>query len=62
MIKVDDTQTISQYEEDTYSELVELDNLIMKYQPIKVGTTDYSEYLLMDNIYIERFKSIVNNK
>ncbi len=62
VIKVDDTQTISQYEEDTYSELVELDNLIMKYKPIKVGTTDYSEYLLMDDIYIERFKSIVNNK
>lgn len=62
VIKVDNTQTTPYYEEDTYSELVELDNLIMKFKPKKEGTTKYSEYLMMDDIYIERFKNIVNNK
>ena len=61
-IKIQNTQTISQYEEDSYMEYVILDKLVMEHKPDKIGNTDYSEYLLMDDIYIQRFKDIVNNK
>ncbi len=61
-IKIQNTQTISQYEEDSYLEYVILDKLVMEHKPDKIGNTDYSEYLLMDDIYIQRFKDIVNNK
>ncbi len=61
-LKFNETQTIDAYEEDTYSELVVFDKAIMQYGVEKVSSEEYSEFALLDEIYIERFKSIVNNK
>lgn len=61
-LSISDTQTIEQYEEDTYSDYVVIDELVMKHHPLKIGNTENSEYIMMDQIYIDRFKSIVNNK
>lgn len=62
VIQVEDTQTIPEYEEDTYMELVVLDQKIMKYHPIKNGDDRFSQYLMMDQIYIDRFLSIVHHQ
>lgn len=62
VINIQDTQTIPEYEEDTYYELVVLDDIIMKYHPIKYGDDRFSKYLMMDQIYIDRFLSIVHNQ
>ncbi|MEG0591923.1 MAG: hypothetical protein RR512_01340, partial [Coprobacillus sp.] len=55
-----DCQTTAQYEEHTYSELVELDKKVMKYQPEKISSPDNSEYAMLDQEYIDRFISIIN--
>ncbi|MEG0275465.1 MAG: MerR family transcriptional regulator [Coprobacillus sp.] len=57
-----DCQTTSQYEEQTYSELVELDNQVMKYKPEKISNSDYFQYAMLDQEYIDRFISIINHK
>lgn len=62
VISIEDTQTISEYEEDTYTELVILDDMIMQYHPLKKGDDRFADYLLMDQIYIDRFLSIVHNQ
>lgn len=61
MISVEDTQTTKEYEEDTYSELVVLDDMIMQYHPQKIADDRFSQYLMMDQVYIDRFLSIVHN-
>lgn len=61
-LNFNNTQTNEQYEEDTYSELVVFDNEIMKRNVIKISSEDNSEFALLDQIYIDRFKSIINNK
>lgn len=62
LLKFNDTQTIEEYEDDTYSELVVFDNEIMSRNVIKISNEENSEYALLDQIYIDRFKSIINNK
>lgn len=62
MISIGDTETSKQYKESTYSELVEMDRLIMTQDPIKIANEDNHEYLMFDQEYIDRFLSIVNNK
>lgn len=62
VLHVEDTQTIPEYEEDTYMELVILDQKIMQYHPIKNGDDHFSEYLMMDQKYIDRFLSIVHHQ
>ena len=47
-ISIGDTQTIEQYEEDTYSDYVVIDNLVMQYDPKKTGDIKNSEFIMMD--------------
>lgn len=61
-IKLYNTQTIEEYEKDSYSDYVKLDELIMKYKPIKKGDTKNSQYLFIEDIYVKRLEGIVNNK
>lgn len=61
-IKFNDTQTTEQYENDTYSELVVFDNEIMKHDVKKISSDKNSEYAMLDQIYVDRFISIINNK
>lgn len=62
VIHVEDTQTIPEYEKDTYRELEVLDQKIMQYHPVKNGDDRFSEFLMMDQVYIDRFLSIVHNQ
>ena len=61
-LKFNDTQTTEKYEEDTYSELVVFDNDIMKHDVEKISSEKNSEYALLDQIYVDRFIDIINNK
>lgn len=61
-LKINDTQTTKEYEDDTYSELVVLDQDIMRYGVTKISSEENSEFALLDQIYIERFITIINNK
>ena len=47
-ISIGDTQTIEQYEEDTYSDYVVIDNLVIQYHPKKTGDIKNSEFIMMD--------------
>lgn len=62
MISFEDCQTTKEFEENTYSELVALDQQIMQYRPIKISSVENSEYTMLDQVYIDRFISIVENK
>lgn len=57
-----DCYTSKEYEEHTYSELVELDNRVMKYKPQKISSDNNVEHVMMDQEYIDRFISIILNK
>ena len=62
VIALDDNQTLSQYEDETYSELVVFDNQVMKNHVKKISSLDNQEYALYDQEYIDRFLSIIENK
>ena len=61
-ISIGDCYTLPLYEKHTYSELVEMDRLIMQYKPHKISSDKNFEYIQMDQEYIDRFLSIVNNQ
>lgn len=61
-ISFEDCQTTKEFEENTYSELVALDQQIMQYRPIKISSVENSEYTMLDQVYIDRFISIIKNK
>lgn len=61
-IKLEDTQTIKEFEEDSYSEIELFDKDVMKYKPEKISNTKNSKYSLLDQEYIDRFNRIINNK
>lgn len=61
-IGFEDCQTTKQYEMDTYSEMVVLDQQIMRYHPQKVSDSKNSDDTMLDQIYIDRFLSIIENK
>lgn len=62
VIELIDTQTTAQYENDTYSELVVFDQQVMMNHPLKISSSAYCEYAMLDQVYIDRFISIVENK
>lgn len=62
VLTFEDTHTTPEFEKDTYTELVQLDHLVMKYQPQKISSSKYSQYAILDQKYIDRFLSIVNHK
>lgn len=56
------TETIEKYENDTYSEIEEFDKEVMKHDIKKVSSDKYSQYAMLDQVYINRFIAIINNK
>ncbi len=61
-ISLQDCQTTDEYEKSTYSELVEVDRLIMQNHPEKISSDDYQEYVQLDKEYVDRFLSIIYNQ
>ncbi len=61
-IAFSNTQTLSQYEDDTYSEIEYLDKLIMQRSVKKNSSTDGVEHAYLDQYYIDRFIRIIKNK
>lgn len=48
--------------DDTYSQIETIDKLIMAKKVIKSSSLDYIEFVKLDQIYIDRFKRIFENK
>lgn len=61
-ISLQDCQTTDEYEKSTYSELVEVDRLIMQNHPEKISSDDYQEYVQLDKEYVDHFLSIIYNQ
>lgn len=55
-------ETIERYEADTYLELEEFDSKVMSYGVQKEGSTEYSDRCDMDQVYVDRFIRIIENK
>ncbi|MEG0593434.1 MAG: MerR family transcriptional regulator [Coprobacillus sp.] len=62
VISLEDCTPSKQYEKLTYSEMVAFDKEVMKYEPKKISSEDNFEYAMIDQIYIDQFISIINNK
>lgn len=56
------TQTTEKYEEDTWQEYVDLDEIIMKAGAKKSSNEVGYEHLSMDKIYIDKLLKVVRNK
>lgn len=61
-ISLQNTQTIEKYEDDTYIEIEIFDKDVMKYPVKKISSDKYSQYAMLDQRFIDRFISIINNK
>lgn len=59
---IKDTETTEKYEDDTYSEIEEFDREVMKHDVKKISSDKYSEYAMLDQVYVDRFINIINNK
>lgn len=56
------TQTTEKYEEDTWQEYVDLDEIIMEAGAKKNSSEEGYEHLSMDKIYIDKLLKVVRNK
>lgn len=56
------TQPGKQYDDDTWQEYVDIDKLIMNSNAKKTSSEKGSEYIDMDNIYVDKFLKVVRNK
>ena len=56
------SEDIQRYTDNTYLELEEFDQKIMKYGAIKESSTENYEDCFMDQEYVDRFLRIINNK
>ncbi|WP_426351174.1 hypothetical protein ACPWSR_08085 [Alloiococcus sp. CFN-8] len=54
-------ESIERYN-DSYLELEEFDEKLMKYSPKKISSRDNEEHALLDDRYIQRFGRIIENK
>ena len=61
-ISLEEIQTTSQFEDDTYSEIEYFDSQVMKYNIKKISSDQYSQYNTLDKVFVKRFLSIINNK
>jgi len=59
---VKDTETTEKYENDTYSEIEAFDQEVMKHDVKKISSDKYSQYAMLDQVYVDRFISIIHNK
>ena len=48
--------------DDSYLELEEFDEALMRYQPVKVSSHENEEYAILDERYMKRFGRIIDNK